>query len=96
MVRYCDPIARLFILEFQKAVPGLSKAASVWSYPFAHGARHQAQATTARSERLLTRKNQGRNEHFRLAAALRRGRHPRAGAHAANFSRKATAQNNDH
>jgi AcrR family transcriptional regulator len=57
MVRYCDPIARRFILEFQKAVPSLSKAASVWSYLFANGARQQAQATTARSESLLTRKN---------------------------------------
>ena len=57
MVRYYDPIAQRFILEFQKAVPGLSKAASVWSYLFALGARHQAQATTARSERLLTREN---------------------------------------
>jgi len=57
MVRYYDPIARRFIAEFQKAVPGLSEAASVWSYLFALGARHQAQATTARSERLLAKKN---------------------------------------
>jgi AcrR family transcriptional regulator len=57
MVRYYDPIARRFIAEFQKAVPGLSESASVWSYLFALGARHQAQARTARNERLLTRKS---------------------------------------
>jgi AcrR family transcriptional regulator len=57
MVRYYDPIARRFTVEFQKAVPGLSEVASVWSYLFALGARHQAQSKTGRSERLLKKKS---------------------------------------
>jgi AcrR family transcriptional regulator len=76
MVRHYDPIARRFIAEFRRAVPGLSEDAAVWAYLFALGARQQAQARTDRARRLskIKSKNASAAEAFLvpfIAAGIR-------------------------
>ncbi|MGA7804954.1 TetR/AcrR family transcriptional regulator [Bradyrhizobium sp.] len=52
MIKYFDGIARRFIDEFMRVLPGLSRSNAVWAYLFALGVRAQVHARNNRAVRL--------------------------------------------